>query len=102
MTCLYIIYITYRVHVHIYIYTCGILHITGLLSDDGEALLLTCARKLAQNHTRFFLVTDDITARARVTEALKPNSVCVVTCTPYEVCVVTCTSYEYVFMCVRT
>jgi hypothetical protein len=47
----------------------------GLLSDEGEALLLTCARRLARNTTRFFLVTDDATARGRVRAALAPQPV---------------------------
>ena len=47
----------------------------GLLSDEGEALLLTCARRLARNNTRFFLVTDDATARARARIALSPHPV---------------------------
>ena len=47
----------------------------GLLSDAGEALLLACARRLARNNTRFFLVTDDSTARARVRDALASHPV---------------------------
>jgi hypothetical protein len=47
----------------------------GLLSDEGEAQLLKCARKLARNTTRFFLVTDDETARVRASAALAPYPV---------------------------
>lgn len=47
----------------------------GLLSDEGEAHLLSCARALAQPGTHYFLVTDDVTARERAVAALAPHPV---------------------------